>query len=261
MRASPQRLEALRRRLASIEDRAPSDASRFTLGIDRLDSALGGGLLRGGLHEVYAQAAGDVAAADGFGLGLGLRAAGDGYLAWIVQTMAVTEAGLPYGAGLQAWGADPARILFVRVRHATELLAAAEEALKSRALGAVIMSVWGSPRTLNLTTARRLALSAQSGTTAVLIRAAAEPAPSAAETRWSVRSVPSEPLEANAPGRPSLAARLLRARQGFEQSEWLMEWDCEAGGFDQPAAVFGGMVSLPADRPAAASGYGLRRAG
>ena len=252
MRNPALRLEALRRRLARMEGRAPSDAGRFDLGHTRADACLGG-LNRRALHEVQAAFSADLASADGFALGLAARAAGDGFIAWIVQTMTTTEAGLPYGEGLADWGLDPGRMLFVRTRDATSLLAAGEDALKSGALGAVVMSVWAAPKALNLTATRRLALAArESGTAAILVRSGAVDQAGAAETRWTVRAAPSRPLEAGAPGRPVLTVRLDKNRTGANPGQWMMEWCRDERGFADLAAISGGLVPVAAQRPTAA---------
>ena len=52
---------------------------RFALGAEALDSALGGGLARGRLHEIYAQADDDGASAAGFALLLAWRARAPGH--------------------------------------------------------------------------------------------------------------------------------------------------------------------------------------
>ena len=54
--------------------------------------------------------------------------------------------------------------------------------------------VWGEARQLDLVASRKLTLAAQSsGVTALLLRVAAQPAPSTAETRWIVRAAHSPP--------------------------------------------------------------------
>ena len=262
MRASPQRLEALRRRLASIEDRAPSDAGRFTLGIDRLDSALGGGLLRGGLHEVYAHGAGDSPSAFGFAALLAERT-GTRPVLWVSQVMVAHEAGGLYAPGLAEMGLEPRRLILVRARDPTSLLRAAFEGARCPALAAVVIGVWGRPKVLDLTASRRLSLAAQvSRVSLLVVRAGAEPEPSAAETRWSVQSMPSVALEANAPGRPAFSVRLLRSRSGAAPQSYFVEWDRAARSFVERPPLSGGVVPLPADRPAAAANVAvLRRAG
>ena len=252
MRDTTLRLEALRRRLARMEGQEPSDAGRFDLGHTHADACLGG-LNRRALHEVQAASGADLATADGFALGLAARSAGDGFIVWIVQAMTTTETGLPYGEGLADWGLDPSRMLFVRTRDAQSLLAASEDALKSGAPGAVVMSVWAEPKALNLTATRRLALAArESGTAAILVRSGVNGQAGASETRWTITSVPSRALEAGAPGRPALTARLDKNRTGAKPGQWMMEWCRDGRGFTDLAPLSGGLVPLAAQRPAAA---------
>lgn len=255
---APTKLQHLRDQLATLAPRGPGEAcASFVLGETRADRAAGP-LIRTGLHEVYAASGPHAASANGFTLSLALRAALPP-LVWIYDEQALHEAGGPYGSGLQEWGLDPADLLLVRVRKAQALLAAGEEALKSGAAGAVLMSGWGESAAYGLTASRRLALAAQAGaSTALLVRSDAEPGPSAADTRWSVAAAPSVALEAKAPGRPAFRAALLRSRNGSAGGEWIMEWDRESLSFVEPAAP-GGVVSVPADRPAARRAGGAPR--
>jgi protein ImuA len=110
---------------------------------------------------------------------------------------------------------------------------------------------------LDLTASRRLALAAeQSGATLFLLRLGAEPAPSAADTRWAVSAAPSEALEANAPGAPTFDIELLRRRSGPSGMRWRLEWNRDRLAFIDPALP-GAVVSLSTGRPAAAQ-PGLR---
>jgi protein ImuA len=220
------------------------------LGTANVDRAVGT-LARGTIHDVYAATSADAVAAHGFALGLALRASSS-CVVWVMQNRASTEAGRLYGPGLRAWGLDPERLILATVRETRQLLAAGEEALASGAAGAVILSGWGEARDVTLTASRRLASAAhRSGSTGFFVRAAARPAPSAAQTRWSVAAAPSRPLEAGAPGRPAFHASLTRSRSGAEPGDWVLEWDREARAFVDPAAS-GGVVPVPAHRPAGA---------
>ena len=215
---------------------------------------------RSGLHDVYAATPADAVATNAFALGLGIAAAGRRPVVWGLQQMADQEAGRPYGPGLEEMGFRPRDLLLVRVRDAAGLLAVGEEALRSPAVGAVVLTAWGEARAFTLTASRRLAMAARTGGAGVfLVRAAAGPAPSAAETRWSVRAAASTPLEANAPGRPAFSLTLLRARGGAEPRTWIMEWDRERRVLVEPASPSGGLVPLAAQRPAGARGDDARR--
>lgn len=239
-------LSSLRERLTIL---ASSGRARptvgFSLGAEGVDRRLGDALAREALHEIYAASGLHGPAADGFGLALALRAARPP-LAWIVSDRGRRETGAPYGAGLHEWGLKVEDLLLVRAPHDAALLAAGEEALRSGAVGAVLMSGWGETDAFTLTASRRLALAAaQGGATAILARADARPRPSAAQTRWSVAAAPSRGLEARAPGRPAFRAALLRSRAGPATGAWIMEWDRERRAFIEPKTS-GDLVSVPA---------------
>lgn len=237
---------------------APACPEVFSTGVAALDAHLGGGLRREVVHEFFAADTGQSQAADGFALGLVLRSEPKS-LVWVLQSRAFSEAGVPYGPGVEDWGLETGSLVMVTVRDAAQLLSAGEEALASGAADAVLMSVWGNAPAFTLTASRRLALAATRGrSTGFFVRAAASPAPSTAETRWRVRAVPSTPLEAQAPGLPALAVELLRSRSGAPSGEWIVEWDREARTFAAPAAPRD-LVSLPADRATGTVG-GRRRA-
>lgn len=207
-------------------------------------------LTAGCLHEIYAGGGPQAVAAEGFGLGLAMSAAGSALI--LIQNGAPHEAGDVYGPGLHEWGAETPRVLRVQAPNATALLAAGEEALRSGAAGAVLMSSWGEARAFGLTASRRLArAAAQGGSIAFLTRAAAQPQPSAATTRWLVEAAPSQAPEARAPGRPAFKVSLLRSRAGLAPGEWIMEWDRESRSFVEPEAS-GRLVSVSARRPAGA---------
>lgn len=274
-------LSDLRRHLAEAALRAvPAATGRVSFGLPALDEPLGGGLARAALHEIHAPSTADLAAATGFAVGLALRAAGARPILWVRQDVVEAEAGRLHAPGLAELGLDPAVILLVRARDAGGVLRAGAEAARCSALGAVLIEPWGEPRQLDLTASRRLALAAEaSGITALLLRAVASPAPSAARTRWQVTPLPSRVLAANAPGDPAFSVRLLRHRGGLGEREWRVEW-CrdrrsfqESLGFEQRTGILQGtpdaaplsrpLVSLPGDRPAQAgrAGSALRRTG
>ena len=258
-------IEQLKAGLATLSrPEAGAEAGRFTLGLDRVDRHLDPGPCLFCLHDIHAQSAADAVAANAFALGLAMRATQDRPLVWVFQKLASQEAGGLHGSGLHEWGLRPETVVVVLVRDATAMLAAGEEALKSGAAGAVLMSGWGEARAMSLTASRRLAMSARTGnSTAFVVQSAALPAPSVAQTRWSVRSAPSVELEAGAPGRPAFVAALTRSRDGAAPGEWTLEWDRDAHAFAEPAPVSGHHLSLPVLRSAAARGdaTGWRRTG
>ena len=256
--SQPDALAALKTRLEAL-DRA--GGRRVSAGVRAGGDDAFAPLATGVLHDLYAAAPADAVAVNAFGLGAGVQAADGRIVVWGLHEMMGLEAGRPHGPGLHEMGLGPSVVLLVLAPDIQTLLAIGEEALRTPAVGAVLLSAWGEAKAFSLTASRRLALAAETGgATLFLARAGAAPCPSAAETRWSVGSCASEPLEAGAPGRPSFSATLLRRRGGGATGTWIMEWDREQGSFRPPAPLSGGLVPLAAQRPAAASGAEGRRA-
>ena len=245
-------LSALRRRIAAIERRPPSDPlARVPLGIDAVDAALGGGIARARLHELFAAEPGDAGAASGFAAMLAARLAGDGPIVWLREEGAERKARL-HAPGLAELGLDPGRVLLGIAADPLMLLRAAAEIVRCNEVAVAVVELWKQPRPLDLTATRRLAVAAEgSGVTALMLRIDAAPAPSAAHTRWRVAAAPSRPLEANAPGAPAFDLELMRQRGGAEGQSWRMEWDRDARRFrDSPFP--GAVVPVAEHRSAAA---------
>ena len=248
--SQPDALAALKTRLEAL-DRA--GGHRVGAGARKGKDDAFAPVAKGVLHDLYAAAPADAVAVNAVGLGMALAVAGGRPIVWGLHEMMAQEAGRPHGPGLHEMGLSPRDLLLVRTRDVQTLLAVGEEALRSPAVGAVLLSAWGEARAFNLTASRRLALAAETGGgTLFLARAGALPCPSAAETRWSVASCASEPLEGGAPGRPSFSATLLRRRGGGAPRTWIVEWDRDGRRFRQPAPLSGDLVPLAAERPTAA---------
>lgn len=273
-------LPALRDRVAAIGAdgraralEAPGGAPVVPLGHAGADRMLGGGLRRGAVHEVRPAAAGDAAAATGFALACAARFSRAGGLPrpwlWVRQDLAGRETGEPYGPGLAAFGLDPGALMIVAVADARDVLRAAEEGLRCRALGLVMVEPWGDPKALDLTAARRLALTAEaSGVPALMLRTGAHAGPPGAATRWSVAAAPSRPLPSlgrlSGLGRPAFAAALERLRQPGcigEGGSWTMEWDPDEHLLRDPVAPARARPAASADGPAAPAEPAFRRAG
>jgi protein ImuA len=158
--------------------------------------------------------------------------------------------------GLAQIGLDPARLVLLALRDPVMLLRAAADVVRCPPVGAVVLEVWKQPRALDLTASRRLAVAAEeSGVTALMLRVDAEPAPSAAHTRWQVAAAPSSALAANAPGHPAFDIVLLRQRGRPDGGRWRVEWNREQARFAEPAdaaALPGTMVPAAAGGPAPA---------
>jgi protein ImuA len=252
----------LRARIARIERQRPVDAPALTpLGLAGLDAALGGGLARGRLHELYATEPEDGPAAAGFAamLACTLLPAGAPLL-WLRQDEAERGTGRLHAPGLAEIGLDPARLLLGVLPDPVTLLRAAADAMRCADIGAVVIEPWRDPKMLDLTASRRLAVAAEgSGVTALMLRARAEPAPSAAQTRWAVRAAPSVALEAQAPGYPSFEVELLRQRGRPAGGTWRLDWDRERVRFGESPAS--GAVAAAAERGPAEGAASLRIAG
>lgn len=253
---SPQdTLTRLRDQLACLEREPEGCASApFGLGLEDDDSASDIQLTRGALHEILAAETGDVGTAAGFASALACRAAKARPVLWARQSGNGARMGRLYGAGLAAFGLNPANLLLVELAEMTDLLRAGFEAARCAALGAVIIESWGTPKALDFTATRRLALAtSRSGVTIFLLRIDAQPQHSAAQTRWQVAAGASQPLAANAPGRPAFNITLLRHRTGTAGRNWHLEWDHEQLVFrypERPAPLSRPVVPLPARRPA-----------
>ncbi len=273
-------LPALRDRVAAIGAdgraralEAPGGPAVAPLGHAGADRVLGGGLRRGAVHEVRPAATGDAAAATGFALACAARFSRAGGLPrpwlWVRQDLAGRETGEPYGPGLAAFGLDPAALMIVAVADARDVLRAAEEGLRCRSLGLVLVEPWGDPKALDLTAARRLALTAEaSGVPALMLRTGAHAGPPGAATRWSVAAAPSLPLPSlgRLPGlgRPAFAAALERLRQPGsigEGGSWTMEWDPDEHLLRDPVAPARPRAAAAGDGPAAPARPPFRRAG
>lgn len=224
------------------------------------------GLSRAALHEFYAAAEADAPATTGAALAFARLAADGRPVLWVRHEALDREAGAPYSPGLAELGIDPARLIFVRARDVQAALQAGLDGARCAAPGAVVVELRGEAKELDLTASRRLVLAARaSGTSVLLARSAAQPQPSAAETRWRVRAAPSRALAANAPGHPAFYLSLLRHRGGRAPGEWHLEWNRDKGCFadGNAAPLSRGVVPVSFDRPRGAGGdeMPLRKAG
>lgn len=245
MSASTQSKPALANLRVRIADAGGGEPRvRIPLGHRAADACLKGGLLQGALHEVFAAATGDEAAASGFAAALAARVAPGRTLLWIRQDFAALEFGELSATGFLELGLDPARILLLRVADVTAALRAAADALSCAALGAVVLEIAGMPKILDLVASRRLVLAAaHKGVSIVLLRVAAQAEASAAETRWLIQSARSHSKEEW--GFPAFAATLARNRHGTT-GQWVMEWNSDAHVFCEPPHI-GAVVPVSAD--------------
>src|ERR1700736_1331913 len=260
---STARTSTLARLRGSIERiEAPGDAyahHKVTLGHAGADATLQGGLALAAVHEVFSEGH-QSAAATGFIAGLAGRLTPRRPPVWARQDFSELESGALSMSGLCDLGLDPRLLVTVRATDADAALRTAADALACDALGAVVLEVWGEARQLDLVASRKLNLAAQtSGVTALLLRVAATPQPSTAETRWVVRAAHSSPGAPSMPaapwnawGAPVFDAQLVRNRHG-PVGRWIMEWKCDECLFSEPArepsAYPQPVAAAPAHRP------------
>lgn len=204
-------LDRLRARLARLEAPPARPALSPLPLAPAIDRALPWhGLCRGALHEIVAV---DEGAGVAFACLVAARAGPS--VGWIATRPD------PFPAGLRAWGIDPAGLLVVRALP-EDLLWAAEECFRSRALDAVLLFA----PTLSLAASRRLHLAAEeSGCTGLILLQDMEGrAPSAARSRWRVSSLPGSPGPAHLMPAPRWRLDLLRARGG-DPAAWTVQWN------------------------------------
>lgn len=237
---------------------------RAALGHPEADATLQGGLLRGALHEVFAGGA-QAATATGFVAGLASRVAARRPLIWIRQDFSERENGALAMSGWRELGLDPRAVVTVRAPDVEAALQITADALACDALGAVVTEIWGETRYVDLVASRKLTLAARgSGVAGLMLRIAAAPSPSTAETRWVVRAARSPPRPAwQGWGAPVFDAQLVRNRHG-QTGQWIMEWNCDECLFRDVS--FGGatahsqpVVAAPADRSHRAATVVLQR--
>lgn len=192
------------------------------------------------LSEVFPDTAVDGAAT---GFALAHLKPGTGPILWIQDRVSLREAGRPYLGGF----AVPFEVLHVTVNKAVDVLWTMEEGLRCPTLAGVIGEIWGTPRQLDFTATKRLALRAEAhGVPAWLIRRGAAPDLSAARERWRVGSLPAlpDPDDLRAPGQPLWRAELFRARwrapgqwvARHDAGELVMEHGADLPSQDDPAS-------------------------
>jgi protein ImuA len=251
-------LASLRSSIARLEAHGGAyTPGRVALGHAAADATLQGGLAVSAMHEVFAEGR-QSAAATGFIAGLAGRVTAGRPLVWVRQDFTEIESGALSMSGLAELGLDPRLLVTVRATDVEAALRTAADALVCETLGAVVLEVWGEARSLDLVASRKLTLAAQaSGVTGLLLRVAAEPQPSTAETRWIVRAAASLP-GAGAWGAPVFDAELVRNRHG-PVGRWIMEWKCDECLFEKPAAYPQPVAAAPAHRPHQASARARQR--
>jgi protein ImuA len=156
-------------------------------------------------------------------LGRGEDCGGETGVVWIQPDFATAEAGFLYGPGLDLMGLPMARFIVLRVPRPRDALWAMEEALKCRAVGAVVAEFAGEEA--DLTAMRRLALAAREGGGLGLILHQDCPSqPSTAMTRWEVASARGARDSFGGLGPTTFALSLVKNRRG-RTGQWRLSWD------------------------------------
>ena len=251
-------LATLRGRIERLETNDGAHClNKVALGHAGADLMLQGGLARAAVHEVFA-AGHQSAAATGFITGLAGRVTARRPLVWVRQDFTEIESGALSMSGLAEFGLDPRYLVTVRATDIEEALRTTGDALACDAVGAVVLEVWGESKQLDLVASRKLTLATQaSGVTCLVLRVAATPSPSTAETRWIVRAAhsPSAPVE-TAWGAPRFDVELIRNRHGLI-GRWIMEWKCDECLFSEPATYPQPLAATPVHRPHQAPARGV----
>jgi protein ImuA len=200
------------------------------------------------LHEAAPAGPFHLAASSGFTLALAARAARNGKTTLVIQPdFASHEGGGLYGAGLDLFGLCTHHLIVLRVARAADALFAMEEALRCRALSAVVTELTEDAPAANLTATRRLSLAARDGETfGLLLRHRATAEPSAAATRWTISAAPGARDDFGGIGATTLHLVLVKNRRG-PCGQWTLTWNHHDGTFASATDSFG-MAASPVDR-------------
>jgi protein ImuA len=172
---------------------------------------------KGAIHEFLANSPEDTAATCGFISGLlGFLAGEYGTVFWIGNSKTV------FPPALKNFGVKPENVFFIDPRTQQHSLWAMEEALKCKAISAVVAEI----RDLSFMTSRRLQLAVEESqvTGFVLRRNSKALNTTASVSKWRITSLPSEPID-NLPGLgyPSWRVELMRIRNG-NPGIWEIKW-------------------------------------
>src|SRR4030081_201041 len=133
-------LATLRGSIERIESHGEAySPRRVKLGHAEADATLQGGLALGAIHEVFADAGRQSAAATGFVTGLAGRAAARRPLVWVRQDFTEIESGALSMSGLAELGLDPRLLVTVHAADVDTALKTAADALACGALGGVVL--------------------------------------------------------------------------------------------------------------------------
>ena len=210
-------------------------------GIERLDTALGGGLPKAALSEIHGLETRDAGAVAGFALSLAsliLKEKQGLPILWVGTAEIFHEAGFPYARGLShLFGIEPEQLLFSEAPKLLDALWVAEEAARMTAFAAVILEIRGNPQRFDLTATRRLHARAQNaGRPVLLLRQAGAAEPTAAPVRLIVSAAPAASREtvagplAGSIGRPAFTVDIGKSRTALP-GQFTLEWNPDEHAF------------------------------
>lgn len=139
----------------------------------------------------------------------------EGTVLWIRESW---RSDLPHPEGLTGFF-DPARLLLAQVRHQTDALAIAEEALRD---GVVPLVVTELTSPIDLTEGRRLQLAARAGQSIGLCLIAEGAGSNAAETRWHCSALPD--ADGDTENSTLQCWKLIKNKSGT-LGNWYVRWD------------------------------------
>jgi protein ImuA len=215
------RLAKLARQLLRNRKHGSAQTVRSSSGFPPLDAALGGGLATGAVHEFIA--AQPLAAVRTVALRAAARAVGGHQ--WLLYLDHNFDFYAPAAA---QWGVPLGRLLVVRAESGGDRLWVAEQALRCRAVGAVILAA----RHLPATVTRRLQLAAEAGGgLGLLLRDQAPREATFAATRLRFETLPT------ALGARGLRITVLKQRHGPPGATCVLELPDAPGAVPASAAT------------------------
>src|SRR3989344_3450280 len=138
-------LESLKARIAGLERACAGESGGEPAGLARsghagIDAALGGGLMRARLHEIFAFEADDAGCATGFTAALALRLGGT--LVWLREGEAERRGGQLHAPGLVEIGLSPAQVILGTLPDALAVLRAAADVTRCGDVGVAVVELW-----------------------------------------------------------------------------------------------------------------------
>lgn len=211
-------LRKLKEKILSLEGFSVGDDNlRHDFGLDALNDAFPGGTFPVGMmHEFVSPTEACAAAANGFLAGLvGTLMKNDGVCLWISTGRKI------FPPALKFFGIEPHRIIFIDVKREKDVLWATEQALKCKALAAVIAEL----RDISFAESRRLQLAVEaSKVTGFLHRQQPRLVNTlACVSRWKIRPLPSLTNGLPGVGFPGLEVELVKIRNG-RLGVWQFGW-------------------------------------